>query len=217
MDLEILYLLRLKAVLPMLDSHRDDSKQVLLREKWLAENEDHVVDPLLQRVAKTSITIDPIVNSDSCPEDVNDVQDTIEVTMPTENETETTNKDPEVSQPKTNKLAKTKASCELWAKVVIFKAGFYMFDIVSDMVNGADYLTGDPLPVLGNNKTACDGALEYSHPIWGGLTLGFTWLPGIIYFISLGLLDYSEGTLTLKRALGYALMATVWPIFTFIR
>ena len=120
-------------------------------------------------------------------------------------------------QPKLDKAKEfVKDNVMLWAKVVIFKVGFYVFDIVTDIVNGADYLHGNSLPLEIRNETeVCQDLKSYSHPVWGSLTICLTWLPGIIYLIGQGSFKYTQGKLTWKMALGFAGMALVWPLFIF--
>ena len=66
-----------------------------------------------------------------------------------------------------------------------FKIFLYMFDVVSDWVNGILLIIGngnhldDVLKIHTNNRTdPCNSRDDGKpHVAWGGMTVGFSWLP----------------------------------------
>ena len=99
----------------------------------------------------------------------------------------------------------------------IFSTGLMAFDVVTDYINGYDYIGVDKLPYLGNN-TICDNLQNYQHPIWGSVAIGLSWMPGIpifVYQIAMATRIFNR-QFTLKEAFLSCLSATLillfWPI-----
>lgn len=104
----------------------------------------------------------------------------------------------------------------LFIKVIFVKAGTYAFDIISDIVNGADYLKGKELPTDPSlDPEFCDDLKSYRHINWGAITIALTWMPGLIYLLGQGWFKYTQGKLTIPMFFGFLAMVPIWPFFIF--
>ena len=55
-------------------------------------------------------------------------------------------------------------------------------DVFTDILNGIDYIGVGKLP-LDDNNLVCEELQNYQHPIWGGVAIGLSWMPGVPIFI----------------------------------
>ena len=63
-----------------------------------------------------------------------------------------------------------------------FGVGMNIVDVITDILNGLDYIDGRTLP--SNVTIICDELSSYSHPIWGSVAIGLTWLPALPICVS---------------------------------
>ena len=123
----------------------------------------------------------------------------------------------EECHPQPNKLDK-------WGKfgIKLFGVGIYVYDVVSDLLNGSSYISGEEVNVdiLNNpNHTeyrdeVCDNLVKYSHPVWGSLTVALTWLPSLCLLFVLWSALHSKPTLKKKHfmlACLHVFVYLLWP------
>lgn len=102
------------------------------------------------------------------------------------------------------------------AMLTIFGAMLSGSDIITDMLNGADYINGTAMP---SNLTErrCDDLDLYSHPAWGIAAIGLTWSPAMPIFV-LSLINFFKSICTGKspnmrgKYLLRILICLFWPL-----
>ena len=62
--------------------------------------------------------------------------------------------------------------------LTILGSALHGTDIVTDMLNGLNYMNGTTMPSNVSNRN-CDDLGSYSHIAWGSFTVALTWLPAI--------------------------------------
>ena len=107
----------------------------------------------------------------------------------------------------------------------IFGVILYIVDVVSDIISGADLISGTEIDykIFGNEeyenytKNLCNDLLKHSHPIWGSINMGFAWFPAIISITNLifhwRFFDKNEVTIHwAKKVSAILFIAMFWPL-----
>ena len=104
-------------------------------------------------------------------------------------------------------------------KVFVLKVSLGIFDVVSDIVNGYNFLSGQFLLGLyfASQRREEYDLLAGSTAAWGYQTICLPWLPGL-FRISFIASEVKWRSLKFKEVLGniggYILMLIAWPLFS---
>ena len=125
---------------------------------------------------------------------------------------------------KTEKCHPQTTKWDKWGNcgIKLFGVGLYVYDVVSDLLNGSSYICGEEVNIdlLKNpNNTeyrdeVCDNLVKYSHPVWGTLTVSLTWLPSLCLLFVLWSALHSKPTLKknhFKLACLHVFVYLLWP------
>ena len=103
-------------------------------------------------------------------------------------------------------------------KVFVLKVALGVFDVVSDIVNGCNFLSGQfLLSLYFASQTREEYDLLTDSATWGYQTIALPWLPGIF---RIGFIAFEEKWSDIKyikifkRIFGYTLMLMAWPLFS---
>ena len=102
------------------------------------------------------------------------------------------------------------------ALLTIFGAMLSGSDMITDILNGADYINGTSMP-SNITERRCDDLDLYSHPAWGIAAIGMTWSPAMPIFV-LSLINIFKSVCTGRSAhmrgkyLLRILICLFWPL-----
>ena len=116
------------------------------------------------------------------------------------------------------KLALFAKSLSDFIKVFVLKVALGVFDVVSDIFNGCNFLSGQfLLSLYFASQTREEYDLLTDSATWGYQTIALPWLPGLF---RIGFIAFEEKWSDIKyikifkRIFGYTLMLMAWPLFS---
>ena len=110
----------------------------------------------------------------------------------------------------------------------IFGVVLYIFDVVTDMVSGANLISGaemkDPSFYVKNltnyTNKVCDNILDHSNVVWGSINIAFAWFPALIPIANIiyhwKIVSKLPQMNWIKQCATVLILFIFWPLFGFM-